>query len=101
VLLWLAYVLVRQLCFIVADEDVRHALIILAESERVGALRAAPKSGRASTAPTVGEIIRAFKSITAIAVNRLLCRSRQPLWQRNYYEHVVRNEQDLNDIRQT
>jgi len=24
---WLAYVLVRQLCFIVADEDVRHAQV--------------------------------------------------------------------------
>ena len=28
---WLAYVLVRQLCFIVADEDVRHAQLPQAE----------------------------------------------------------------------
>jgi putative transposase len=23
-----------------------------------------------------------------------------PLWQRNYYEHVVRNDDDLNEIRE-
>jgi len=53
----------------------------------------------ASSAPTFGDVVRAFKSITAIKVNRLLSRSGQPLWQRNYYEHIIRNEEDLNDIR--
>ncbi len=23
-----------------------------------------------------------------------------PSWQRNYYEHVIRNDEDLNDIRE-
>ena len=23
-----------------------------------------------------------------------------PVWQRNYYEHVIRNETDLNDVRE-
>jgi putative transposase len=32
-------------------------------------------------------------------VNRLLSRSGIPVWQRNYYERIVRNETDLNDIR--
>jgi REP element-mobilizing transposase RayT len=71
----------------------------------VGALLAAPQfappgrgdasKGAASSAPTLGNILRAFKSISAIAVNRLLGRSGRSLWQRNYYEHIIRNEHEL------
>ena len=53
------------------------------------------KKGAASSAPTVGNILRAFKSISAIHVNSLLSRSDRPLWQRNYYEHIIRNEAAL------
>ena len=48
----------------------------------------------------MGAIVRAFKSLSAIGCNRLLGRARQPFWQRNYYEHVIRNEASLNRIRQ-
>ena len=61
---------------------------------------AANKKGAASSAPTLGDVIRAFKSVSAIQVNRLLSRSGQPLWQRNYYEHIIRNEEGLNRIRE-
>ena len=60
----------------------------------------APNRGAASSAPTLGNILRAFKSISAIAVNRLLGRSGRSLWQRNYYEHIVRNENELAHIRE-
>ncbi len=56
--------------------------------------------GTASSTPTLGDVIRAFKSVSAIQVNRLLSRSGQPLWQRNYYEHIIREEDDLGRIRQ-
>jgi REP element-mobilizing transposase RayT len=49
---------------------------------------------------TLGKIIRAFKSISAINVNRYLKRQGQPLWQRNYYDHIIRDEVDLNIRRQ-
>ncbi|HEX9756891.1 MAG TPA: transposase [Nitrospiria bacterium] len=58
------------------------------------------KQGAASSAPTLGDIIRAFKSLSAIGVNRRFGRSGQSLWQRNYYEHILRTEDDLNRIRQ-
>jgi len=45
-------------------------------------------------------VVRVFKSISAIGVNRLLPRSGQSLWQRSYYEHVIRTEQSLNRIRE-
>ncbi len=49
--------------------------------------------------PTLGQILRVYKSLTAIAGNRLLGRTQQPLWQRNYYEHIIRNGQVLEKAR--
>jgi len=66
----------------------------------VGAGQALPEeNGAASSAPTLGDVVRAFKSLSAIRVNRLLRRF-GPLWQRNYYEHVIRNERELEKIRE-
>ncbi len=45
------------------------------------------------------DVVRAFKSISAINVNRFLSRVGVPLWQRNYYEHIIRNEESLNRVR--
>jgi putative transposase len=66
----------------------------------VGAGLALPgDKGAASSAPTLGDVVRAFKSLSAIRVNCLLRRSGS-LWQRNYYEHVIRNERELDRIRE-
>ena len=46
------------------------------------------------------EIIRAFKAFSSRRINELRSTPGIPIWQRNYYEHVIRNELDLNDIRQ-
>ena len=69
-----------------------------------GAASSAPALGNAGNgaaigAPTLGDVVRAFKSMSAIRVNRLLMRS-GPLWQRNYYEHVIRDNDELNRIRE-
>ena len=49
-------------------------------------------------AVSLGKILRAFKSLSGIEVNRILGRSREPLWQRNYFEHIVRGEDDFRKI---
>src|SRR3990172_7949079 len=73
---------------------------------KVGAALALPVGGAASSAPTrfasttLGTVVRAFKSISAIGVNRLLSRSGQSLWQRSYFEHVIRDEESLNRLRE-
>jgi len=74
-----------------------HGIIILAPTAACGG---AARKGAASSAPTLGAIIRAFKSISAILSNKILNRSGLPFWQRNYYEHVIRDEDELNIIRQ-
>ena len=54
--------------------------------------------------PTLGDIVGAFKSITTHEYiqgvdNKNWRQFHKRLWQRNYYEHVVRDEADLNRIR--
>jgi len=55
--------------------------------------------GAASGATTLGDVVRAFKSLSAININRLLRRS-GPVWQRGYYDHVVRDNRNLDRIRE-
>jgi putative transposase len=45
------------------------------------------------------EIVRAFKSFSANKINQLRNTKGLPVWQRNYYEHIIRNDKELNDIR--
>lgn len=64
------------------------------------------KSGREYPAPTLGQIIAYFKYQTTKEYNLFVgARSSRPhihfekLWQRNYYEHIIRDDVDLNRIR--
>jgi REP element-mobilizing transposase RayT len=77
-----------------------HGIII------VGAQFIAPSSappnrareGAIYRAPTLGEIIRTYKA----ASTRMIRQTANPdfAWQRNYYEHVIRNEESLNRVRE-
>ena len=49
---------------------------------------------------SIGSIIAGFKSAVTKRINALRDNHGCPVWQRNYYEHVVRNETDLANIRQ-
>ena len=49
---------------------------------------------------SLGAIVGNFKSVTARRINRIRKTPGAPIWQRNYYEHIVRNETELNRIRQ-
>ena len=60
-----------------------------------------PAHASPETKPNHGlsEIVRGFKTYSSLTINRLQGRSGQGVWQRNYYEHVVRTEDDLDAIR--
>jgi putative transposase len=45
-------------------------------------------------AHSIPTIVRAYKSAVTYAVNKLQNQRGAVLWQPNYYEHVIRNEQD-------
>ena len=45
-------------------------------------------------------IVGSMKSSTARLINALRKAQGEPIWQRNYYEHIIRDEEDLNRIRE-
>lgn len=47
-----------------------------------------------SPAPTVSDMVCAFKSLTARQANREENKPHRKIWQRSFYDHVIRNEQD-------
>jgi REP element-mobilizing transposase RayT len=47
----------------------------------------------------IPEIIRGFKTFSARQINKIRHQSSVPLWQRNYYERIIRDEEELNQIK--
>ena len=51
------------------------------------------------TPGSLGAIIGQFKRAVTIRSKSLALHPAHPIWQRNYYEHIVRSEESLNAIR--
>ena len=45
-------------------------------------------------------MIQNFKAVSTRKVNQARATRGEPLWRRNYYEHIVRNDVELDRIRQ-
>ena len=82
-----------------------HGIIIIRNPESVEAGLVPAHATRATTrvAPTIGEIVGAFKSITTHKYIRGVDEFAWPvfykkLWQRNYYEHILRGQADYERI---
>ena len=48
----------------------------------------------------LSEVVRAFKTFSARRLNSLRGTPGQPVWQRNYYEQIIRSEGELERIRE-
>ena len=77
-----------------------HGIICLNGEE--GKARLAPTTGRfrQPVADSLGAIVGAFKSASTKRINDSRGTRGTALWQRNYFEHVIRNEQELNGVRE-
>jgi len=78
-----------------------HGIVCIADDGR-GTARRAPTVERFGH-PVHGSlptIIRAFKSATTKRINEIRHAPGIPVWQRNYYEHVIRNESEWDRIRE-
>jgi REP element-mobilizing transposase RayT len=47
---------------------------------------------------TLGRIIRAYKASVTFRINAIRGSKGRPIWQPNYYDHIIRNEQEYADI---
>ena len=77
-----------------------HGIVIITDDGR-GVLQYAPTNNAfRSPSHTIGAIVRGFKSAVTKRINIIIGMSGMPVWQRNYYEHIIRNEKELNLIRE-
>lgn len=53
------------------------------------------ETGGSSSPHGLPEIVRAFKSFSAIRINAIRETVGRPVWQRGYYEHIIRNERSM------
>jgi putative transposase len=65
--------------------DHLHGIIVISESKDKSSL---------------ANIIQNFKSISSRKINRIHKNYGVSIWQRNYYERIVRNKQELNNQRE-
>ncbi len=85
--------------FVVMPNHV-HGIIFI---NRRGDRPVAPTTGLVPSGPkpkSVGSFVGGFKPIVTKRINKLRGAQGAKLSQRNYYEHVIRDEDDLNRIRQ-
>lgn len=64
----------------------------------------APTRAEMDSAPTLGVVVQMFKRYTTVEYIKMVKQNVVPpfdkrLWQRNYWEHIVRNENELGRIR--
>jgi putative transposase len=74
-----------------------HGIIIIND---VGAGSEPAPTDRSSKRHGLPEIIRGFKTFSARRINQARQTPGRRFWQRNYYEHIIRNQDALDRIRQ-
>lgn len=87
--------------FVVMPNHV-HGIFVLSEGTRAGrAMHASSQQSKSGAPPgSVGAIVGTFKSAASRRINHMRGTPGAPLWQRNYYERIIRNEKELNGIRE-
>jgi putative transposase len=91
-----------------------HGILVLTDTPRRGGKPAAryatrtaptthdttqPTSIDASKPKPLGRLIGAFKTISTKEINQVRNTPGIPIWQRNYYEHIIRHKEALQTIR--
>lgn len=76
--------------------------IITVDSNTVGAYCNTPPPNTSLRSPsqTIGAIVRGFKSTVTKQINIIRQNPGSPVWQRNYYERVIRNDAELDRARE-
>ncbi len=74
-----------------------HGIVLFGDGNPVGAHGHAPLR---RPSRSLGSLIGGFKSAATRRINEMRGSPGAPVWQRNYYEHVIRSERDLEAIRQ-
>jgi len=81
-----------------------HVHGVIEINKTVGATRRVARTSsnknRGPISGSIGAIIGQYKSKTTKRINKLCNTPSRYVWQRNYFDHIIRNDIDLNRIRQ-
>jgi len=77
-----------------------HGIIVITDDCRGGSRTAPTRTAPTGKRKPIGRLIGAFKTVSTKRINELRENAGTKLWQRNYWEHIVRNEPELNRIRE-
>ncbi len=86
--------------------DHLHGIIIIADqhgrgdSSLDGGSRGDSRITPTKKRKTIGRLIGAFKTVSTKKINELVNTPGSRMWQRDYYEHIIRNNEELNRIRE-
>ncbi len=72
--------------------------IVLIHADVVGANGSSPLPRMKPK--SLSSFMAGFKSTVTKRINEMRMTPRSPVWQRNYYEHIVRNAEEMNRIRE-
>lgn len=82
--------------FVIMPNHAHGIIWILEENEsHVRANHASPLHRSGPRHGSLGTMIGSFKSAATKRINQFRKTPGSPYWQRNYYEHILRNDQDL------
>jgi REP element-mobilizing transposase RayT len=75
-----------------------HGIVAIEDVTAAGGDRRSPLHRQGPASRSLGSFVAGFKSAATRRVHEAqLCSG--PIWQRNYFEHIVRSEKSLNTIR--
>ena len=80
-----------------------HGILVITDGSGTGDRRCGGDRPVAPTGPqprSIGAVMAGFKSAVTRRINELRQMPGAKIWQRNYWEHIVRNESELNRIRE-
>jgi len=77
-----------------------HGIILLKENKQRGLLSGTCVNGIDRKPKSLGSLVAGFKSSVTHKINERRGTPGIPVWQRNYYDHIIRDEEDLNRIQE-
>ena len=84
--------------FCIMPNHVHAVIILIGAIVGMGNVRAGLKPAPTMVRHPLSEIVRAFKSFSARRINELRKTQGIPVWQRNYYERIIRDDEEHNRI---
>jgi REP element-mobilizing transposase RayT len=93
------YPMVELDAFVVMPNHMHGVIVIVNDGRGMACHAPTKREFSKPIARSLSTIVGAFKSAVTKYINRLPNPPDHPIWQRNYYEHIIRSEESLNIIR--